>query len=602
MQPIRVLAPDVVDKIAAGEVLDRPANLVKELVENSLDAGASEIEIEFDQGGREVLVRDNGRGIPKASLALALQRHATSKISLSEDLFHLHSFGFRGEALASVAAVSRLALTSRTEGDAQAYRLDAEFGAIGNDVVKIAAPQGTELRVRELFANVPARLRFLKSEAAEHGQIKTTLKALALAHEEVGFRVRSRGELLFSWSKGAPFLERAKAVLGVTSLYEGVFEGADGVRVHVLVSSPQDTHQVNRNLWFFVQGRWVQDRSLTAAVMEAYRNLLMHGEYPTVIARVTMRPEDVDVNVHPTKAQVKFRDGQNVFRAVHKAVREVLEKAPWLGANQPSSCPSQHDKVAVEPTAMNLKFHAPEFERTQYSQKVFPLAEVREAVAAYSPAPTLKPAPGVTAIEPQPSSQPQFRWEDLSVIGQLHQTYIVAQSDESMFLVDQHAAHERVMFERLMASFCLGKMDVQNLLLPLVFDFTAEEVEVLHAHRESIEKMGLSLERMGPESVAVQAIPSLVGESSVAEALRKLAHELVQHSGSFALEKVVGDLFATMACHSVVRAGQTLSVEQMKSLLVQMDEFPLSCFCPHGRPVSIRRTIQDLEREFGRVL
>lgn len=585
---IHVLAPDVIDKIAAGEVLERPANLLKELIENSIDAGCDEVEIEFDAAGREVSVRDNGSGMAAADLALALQRHATSKIVAGEDLFRLNSFGFRGEALASIAAVSRLSLTSRRAEDESGQQLDCEFGRI-SETKPVAARPGTLVRVRELFGNVPARLRFLKSEAAEHAQIKTTLKALALAHENVGFRVRSKGELLFHWPKGRGFRERALEVLQAKSLYEGEFN-LDGIGARVLAGSPEHVQNVNRGLWFFVQGRWVQDRALGAAVMEGYRNLLMHGEYPIAVVRLTLAPEEVDVNVHPTKAQVKFRDPQAAFRVTVRAIRQVLEKAPWL-EHAPTAAPGPAGVLVPEPPP-NLSFAAPEFQRTQYSTKSFPLAEVREAVTSYTAGPSAEsPAPGTA-----------FRWSDLQIIGQLNHTYIVAQNSEAMYLVDQHAAHERVVFERLLASYRAGRMDVQNLLLPMVFDFSAEEVEALHAHREAAATLGLSIERMGPESLAVQAIPSLISEGAVSGALRRLAFELVQNAGSLAVEKAVGEIFASMACHSVIRAGQSQSVEEMRSLLAQMDDFPLSSFCPHGRPVFIRRGFAEIEREFGRIV
>lgn len=595
---IRVLSPDVVDRIAAGEVLDRPANLIKELVENSLDAGSDRIDVEFGEGGRSVCVRDNGRGIAEEDLLVSLQRHATSKIVESEDLFGLSSFGFRGEALASIAAVSDLTLTSRVRGGGQAYRVKSRFGK-AEPLAAVSAPEGTEVRVADLFENVPARLKFLKSEAAEHGQIKNTLKALALANENVTFSVRLKNELIYHWP-AEDFESRAKAVLGQEKLFHASAEH-HGVRVDAMFSSPQDTMNVNRNMWFFVQGRWIQDRSLSAAVMEAYRNLLMHGEYPTVAVRLSLNPEDVDVNVHPTKSAVKFRDSQSVFRAVRRTLRDVLEQAPWLGERGADRVPSFDFDSVPEASPLNvepqtLSFQSAEFQRTQYSTKQFPLAQVREVSTAYR-------EPAKAAVTDADSvSNHGFKWSQLHVIGQLNQTYIVAQDQSGMYLVDQHAAHERVVFERLMRSFRSKTIEVQTLLIPLVFDFSAEEVEVLVDHAERAESLGLTIERMGPESIAVQAIPMIVAESSVSEALRKLAHELVSHSGSEAFESAIGEIFASMACHSVIRAGQPQSPEQMKSLLVQMDEFPLSSFCPHGRPVFVRRSFSEIEREFGRIV
>lgn len=615
---IQILDPDVVSQIAAGEVLDRPANLVKELVENSLDAGASEIEVEYDNQGRGVVVRDNGSGISREDMPRALMAHATSKISRSEDLQNLTSFGFRGEALASIAAVSHLTLTARQKGDEQGHRLICEFGK-SESPSPVAARVGCEVRVRELFDNVPARLKFLRSEAAEHGQIKNVLKAMALAHPDVAWSVRAKGSLLYHWPAAKTWMDRAKLVLETDSLFLGESSRGD-IRVQVLVGSPQDAAQVNRNMWFFAQDRWIQDRSLTAAVMEGYRNLLMHGEYPSVVVMLHVPPEDIDVNVHPTKSQVKFRDPQSVFRAVSGAIREVLEKAPWLGAELSASASARIESPAPiyenpSPTE-NLRLEGREFDRTQYNQKTFPLAAVREAVSSYQPSlvPDLFPIQTTTAKvnAAKAMSNPTsvsggtqalpFKWEDLQVVGQINQTYIVSQSADALYLVDQHAAHERVVFERLMETFRQGQMEVQNLLLPLVIDMPEAEVEALLNFKSKLETMGVSIDRMGPESVAVQAIPTLAKDAAVVSSIRKLAEDLSASSGERAFERMIGDIFASMACHSVVRAGQPMSLTEMQSLLVQMDQYPLSSFCPHGRPVFVKRPFTEIEREFGRIV
>lgn len=610
---IQVLNPDVIDQIAAGEVLERPANLIKELVENSLDAGADEIEIEFNQGGREVLVTDNGCGMSESDLELSIARHATSKIRASDDLYTLKSFGFRGEALASLAAVSRLSITSREKGADQAHRLVSEFSQ-RQPMTAVAASVGTQVRVRELFGNVPARLSFLKSEAAENGQIRSVIKALALANENISFRVRSRGELVFHFPK-QDLKARALAVLQVKNLFAGE-ASADGMKVEVLLTSPNETFQTNRNLWLFAQGRWIQDRGMAAAVQEGYRNLLMHGEYPCVVARLTVPAEFIDVNVHPAKAQVKFIDSQKVFRLTRKAVRDVLEKAPWLSAEEKrlTQAPRTLSEMFGEAqgSTENLSFAAPEFSQTQYPEKVFPLAKVREALQRYS-APTTGEAVMLAQVSTAPVAEQgntpiggsvtksDFRWAQLQVIGQLHQTYIVAQSETQFYLIDQHAAHERVVFERLMETFRVKKLDVQTLLLPLAFDLDAAEVEALMAREEFLSQMGFAIERLGPETIAVQTLPALITESAVQQTITKLAHDLLNTNDDSALELKIGDIFATMSCHSVVRAGQTLSIEQMHELLQQMDEFALSSFCPHGRPVYIQRRFTEIEREFGRI-
>ncbi len=596
---IRILSETVVDQIAAGEVLERPAHLVKELIENSIDALATEIEVEFDQGGRFVRVQDNGAGIAKDELALALTRFATSKISNSDDLFNLSSYGFRGEALASISAVSKTTITSRTPQDEVAHRITSEFGSVG-PVAALAAPAGTGISVEKLFENVPARLKFLKSEAGENAQIRQVIKAIALARPDIQFRVRSKGELLYFWKACSDWKDRAEEVLEFKPLIRAEGE-ENGIQVRALIGSPDQTLRQNRGIWIFVQDRWIQDRALTVAILEAYRNLLMHGEYPHAVLSLHVPNDNVDVNVHPTKSQVKFVDSQPVFRAVVHTLRETLETAPWVPAERcaapfasdvASNADALQKRAAHPEEAPSMpRFRDPAFSTVQYQKKIFPLAEVKEAIATYS-------AP----VANESTASPQVFWGSLEIVGQAHLTYIVAQSQEEFYLIDQHAAHERIVFERLMAQWKSGRFDTQNLLLPLMLDLPAHEMEGMEKEFEQLQSFGLRLEKMGPETLAIGSIPSFVSESAVVNAIKELASEMSEHGGSFAWEKKAGDIFASMACHSVVRAGQTLSHEEMRNLLRQMDEFPLSSFCPHGRPVSVRWGFTELERKFGRIV
>jgi DNA mismatch repair protein MutL len=641
LRKIQLLPSHVVDQIAAGEVVERPAHLVKELVENALDAGASSIEVEYDQGGRRVRVTDNGKGIAADELPLALARHATSKIEVADDLWNLGTFGFRGEALASIAAVSRLSLVSRVSGSATATRVVSEFG-------KVLPPeptggnQGTTVHVEELFENLPARLKFLKSEAGENTQIKATLKALALANPGVEFRLRSKGKIESVWPVASCLLDRARQILDVTQLYENQLNYS-GFDAHVVFASPHDVVGNSRSIQIFVQDRWVQDRSLQAAVIEAYRGLLMHGEYPIVIVKLKAPREQVDVNIHPTKSQVKFRDSQMPFRAVNRALREALEKAPWLerhtvgnssangderdpltgasqvtrskgtplGRNVPlrTETESRGHRLSVadltrpyhaddvpqsEPIAMEAdfsrapvysvaRFEGAEFNTIQFKQKPEPVFEVNS--------------------DPRPLSiETSGAWSRLQVLGQANLTYIVAQDEGRLVLVDQHAAHERVAYERLMRSWLGGQIEVQPLLLPITMELEPDGVESLISVGPELEKLGVQIDQIGPQSVAVRSLPVAITETALVRALSDLAREIVERGGSFALEKRISDLCATMACHSVVRAGQALSLEQMRSLLTQMDEFPLSSFCPHGRPVSVDYPFARLERDFGRLV
>lgn len=606
---IRLLQSEVVDQIAAGEVVERPAHLVKELVENALDAKATSIEIEYDQGGRKVRVTDDGSGIPAGELALALARHATSKIAAADDLWNLHTFGFRGEALASIGAVSRLTLQSRTKNAKSAHRIVSDFGKL-SEVAPSGGNPGTTVIIEELFANVPARLKFMKSETGESAQIKAVLRALALANEKVEFRLKTKGRIDAVWPRAETFLERARQVLGFDRLFESHFEAPD-FSADVVFAPPDQVMGNSRSILVFVQKRWVQDRSLQAAVIDAYRGLLMHGEFPIAVVRLTAPPDEVDVNIHPTKSQIKFREPQVAFRTVNRALREALERAPWLERGQPRD-------AAIVSEAEPRKISLAELTRSYESSASGTTADVSPAVS-FASAPVHSvgrfEAPEFDAVvfqqrsfTTQAPTVPSITastgaWSRLQVIGQSNLTYIVAQDANGVVFVDQHAAHERVAYERLMRAWQSDEgVEVQTLLLPLTIDLEPDGAEALVAISERLENLGIVLDQMGPQSVALRAKPALISDRAIVKALTELAHEINERGGSFVFEKKIGDICATMACHSVVRAGQALSIEQMRSLLAQMDEFPLSGFCPHGRPVSVEYPFNQLERDFGRIV
>ena len=624
---IQILSADVVDQIAAGEVVERPAHLVKELVENSLDANSTQVQIEIADGGRYVKITDNGDGITKEDLPKALARFATSKISKTQDLWALASFGFRGEALASISSVSHLTLQSRKKDAETGYRLIAEFSKLG-PVDPVGGPQGTTIIVDRLFDNVPARLKFLKSDAAESAAIKNAVKALALAHPGVEFRLQEQGRLIFYWPACASKKARVEQILEVSPMYEGTAQ-REYVKAHVIFADPHHVAKTSKNIWMFAQNRWVQDRSLQAAVMEAYRNLLMHGEFPIAAVWVETDPEMIDVNIHPTKSQVKFQNPSLAFRAVAGALREALERAPWIQMplSKPAEGLAMGGLVAPEAPAENLRFSDQQLDRAQYAKKDFPLPNYADlAIAAQSRQNLMvglaageMASVGSSMAEPGSgrdfnfsmparkengleTSAPLGYWGRLEVLGQAHQTYIICQSADKMVFVDQHAAHERVAFEKLMSSWKGGKIDVQEFLFPLAVDLSPEKVEALLLQSADFERLGVSIEALGPSTVGVKAAPLLLKESVFARVLDQVATEVLEQGGSYSFEKVVGDLCATMACHSVVRAGQTLSLEQMRSLLHEMDQFPLSSFCPHGRPVSVEYPFVKLEKEFGRIV
>jgi DNA mismatch repair protein MutL len=613
---ILVLENHVIDQIAAGEVVDRPAHMIKELCENSLDAGATEITVEFKNGGRDVLIRDNGRGIEREDLPLALARHATSKIASSDDLWQINTYGFRGEALASIGAVSRVTITSRPREAPQAFEIECRFGEV-SQVHEAGGDFGTTIQVNDLFQNVPARLKFLKTETGESSAIKTQLKALALANPYIQLRVLLDNELLYFWpatttdvlDPSAEALKlRVQQVLDQAEMYSGE-ETLEQYRARVIVSSPNSTAGTARQIWIFVRGRYVQDRGVQAAVTEAYRHLLMHGEYPIAVVHLDCDPEDLDVNVSPTKSQVKFREPGQAFRVVQRAVRGVLEKAPWLESMlkvtsspvstysqpEPSSSGSYRLEDFVRQPILSAKestnlqsspapeipesfrFSTPDLERTQFKAKVFESTSVASTASG-------------------------ARWSKLEVLGQAHLTYIVTQKEDAILFIDQHAAHERVMFERLQQSFQSGAGEVQSFLFPHVVKLSEEAVPEVMKISADLYKMGLSIDQLGPNEIAVQSAPAIVKPEALGPLFEKLGADLIDKSGSFAVEKKIGDWLSTMACHSAVRAGQALSLPEMKSLLEQMDEFPLSSFCPHGRPVFVEYPIRKLEKDFGRIV
>ena len=689
---IEVLGSEVINQIAAGEVVERPSHLVKELVENSLDSGATQIEVEIAFGGRQVKIQDNGCGIAHGDLPLALARHATSKIRGFSDLWSLSSYGFRGEALASIAAVSRVKLVSRAEGQEEAYQLESEFGKFEDPLV-VGGEQGTTIVIQDLFENVPARLKFLKSDAAESTQIKNVLRAMAMAYPYVAFRVRHNGKLLFYWPACKNRQSRVQQVLEQESMYIG--RGTSGrVRAEAVISSPNNTVGTRRQIWMFAQNRWVQNSGMQAAVMDAYRNLLMHGEYPIVALWVDCDPDEIDVNIHPTKSMVRFRQASDSFKSVLRAVRGCLEKAPWVNDLLPQEHLSKGVKTTSPPVfkevpmrQTKLPDQGEEFLRTQFAQKSFDfgsgaggetkgsidssmesppsMSVVKEPSQPYSldrvssysnnkfngGSPHILPEGSSLELFEAPESSSQSlpekvsessverslpkgeelairsvnkekievsqevvdtsgdqlnsestHWSRLQVLGQTNLTYIVTQSDHSILFIDQHAAHERVAFERLMRSWINKKFEVQPFLIPEVIRLSEDSIEAILRIKNELSEMGLSIDQMGAEEIRVNSSPSIIKAGALRPVFEKLASDLINKGGSFALEKYVGDLFASMACHSVIRAGQALSHKEMESLLVQMDEFPLSSFCPHGRPVYVEYRFSKLEKDFGRIL
>lgn len=575
IQSINKLPQDVVNQISAGEVVEKPAHLVKELVENSIDAECTYVHIEVAAGGRFLRVMDDGKGIGHVDLELALTRHATSKIKQTDDLWKLSTYGFRGEALASAAAVSQLTLISKNK------QIQSDFGVF-SEIISANRNAGTEIKVESLFENIPARLKFLKSDAAEFAQIKNVVKAMALAYPQIEFKLINAGKLEYLFTRKENHIDRICEVLENPKMFENT-SAREGYITKAFFSSPHDVAKTSKNIWIFAQGRWIQDRGLQAAVMEAHRSLLMHGEYPICAVFLNCDPENIDVNIHPTKSQVKFQDASLAFRSVQAALRDGLEKAPWI------------EKTTTPQTTFTPSFKQTETKSYSFEDRTFTQTVQKKKTFDIASLSTLQTQPEILVEKTY--------WSQFDVIGQVNQTYIVCQKDEKMILVDQHAAHERVAYEKLMNRWKNPEtpMQAQDFLFPLAIDLSAEKIEALMTVQSEMKKMAIDYEMMGPHVLGLKSSPTFIKESVYPFIFEKMSQELIEYGGSHRLEKIVGDIFATMACHSVVRAGQALSLEEMKQLLVDMDQFPLSSFCPHGRPVSVEFSFHEIERKFGRI-
>ncbi len=623
MLNIKKLDSSVVDQIAAGEVIERPAQLVKELIENSLDAQATSIEVQFADGGLYVSVKDNGHGISTEELTLALSRHATSKITNAKDLFSVHTYGFRGEALASISSVSDLTLLSRYKNSGQAYRVKSQFGKTLK-VEAVGGTVGTTITVNDLFKNVPARLRFLKSENVEAQAIKNVITAQALSHPQVSFRVIHKNKLLFFWSACSSYMKRAEMILSAP-LHDHTYKN-DSWSVRVILSPPNKTVSSSKKIWFFVNGRSVQNKILYGAIMSAHRNLLMHGEYPVCALYLSCPYTEVDANVHPTKNQVKFISESRVFQTVQKGVRELLEQAPWLKdlstplerpvvkksvfhkkKSQSSALSSLKKQISF--SLLQRKAHAGyplegDSDSKTMDKESFHPKEIEIESHLKSPIQEDKSSSEVHQVSKtqdsfvQETSQKIF--SSLKVLSQAHRTYIITQSSKSIVLVDQHAAHERILFEKLLASLKDDQVDTQKHLIPLKIELDDAELEVVQKMKKQFESLGIQI-KIQDSFCEIWTSPSWIKEEAIQKAIQQLTHDNIHSGASFTIEKVVSNICASLACHSAIRAGKTLSILEMENLLEQMDQFTFSSFCPHGRPVFVEYSLNRIEKEFGRI-
>ena len=579
---IRLLPPEVAGKIAAGEVVERPASVVKELVENSLDAGATDIHVEIREGGRRLIrVADNGAGIPADEVELAFARHATSKLTDVDDLNHIATLGFRGEALASIAAVSQVTVLTRPRGQSVGRYLRVEGGHVVRQEGR-GCPAGTVVAVENLFQNVPARLKFLRQPQTESGHIHDVINHYALAFPDIRFRLTTDDRLSFQSSGNGQLHDVLLAIYGIEVAEKMLPIQTDAeadtrqpLSVQGYVSSPS-LHRANRrHISLFVNRRWIQDRSLTHAVAQAYHTLLPVGRHPLAVILIELDPSEVDVNVHPTKREVKFRDGRRLFSAVQRAVRGTLLAA------------------APVPTAMHAPrtWATPDWERRQSLVRagLDEAATTQMAMDLYRP-----PEAGNEPLPVGPVRLPLLR-----VVGQVGQTYIVAEGPQGMYLIDQHAAHERILYEKMMAEQVKGEVASQTLLEPLMLDLDPLLAGVLAEHLEALNKLGFQIEAFGGTSYLLRAVPAILAVPDVRAALIDIL-EMLRQGDDLLAAQAEERLVATVCKRAAIKGGQTLSPEEMQTLVRQLEQCESPRTCPHGRPTVVHFTVEQLEKEFGR--
>jgi DNA mismatch repair protein MutL len=601
--PIRRLPPETVNRIAAGEVVERPASAVKELVENAIDAGASRIEIQVEQGGlARILVVDDGAGLGREELALAVERHATSKLQPDSsgewDLLHIATLGFRGEALPSIGSVARLTLTGRARGAVEAWAIAVEGGLVGAaHPAAFAGDHGLRAEVRDLFYATPARLKFMKSERSESLAIAEEVKRQAMAHEAVAFTLDVDGRRVLRLPAEHPGaqgrLKRLAAVLGREFEENALLleHEREGVRLAGYAGLPTYSRGNAAHQHLFVNGRPVRDRLLQGAVRAAYADFLARDRHPAAALFVELDPREVDVNVHPAKAEVRFRDPGLVRGLIVGGLRHALAGAGHRASTTVAAAALGGFRPG--PTAPGYPWRTP---GPTFRPGAPATAWAGEAPAASSlpgmaePTARYEPAPGE-----EPSEQPLG-----AARAQLHETYIVAQTGDGIVIVDQHAAHERLVYERMKVELEGGKVARQALLMPEVVSLDPAEAERVAERAAELAELGLVLEAFGPGAVLVRETPALLGDCDVQGLVRDIADDLAEAGAPLALKERMGEICGTMACHGSVRAGRRLTAGEMNALLRQMEATPHSGQCNHGRPTYVELKLADIERLFGR--
>lgn len=630
MKRINLLSPRLANQIAAGEVVERPASVVKELLENSLDAGATQLDIDVEQGGvRRIKIRDNGAGIVKDDLPLALSRHATSKIITLDDLEAVQTLGFRGEALASISSVSRMHLTSQAEGELEAWRVEAEGKDMAAAVRPASHPQGTTIDVRDLFFNTPARRKFLRTEKTEFSHLEEVVKRLALSRYETGFRLSHNGKQVYDLRPVTDQLHaehRLATLLGKKFIENSLTLDVEaaGLRLWGWIGLPTFSRSQADLQYFFVNGRVVKDKLVAHAVRQAYRDVLYNGRHPTFVLYLELDPSTVDVNVHPTKHEVRFRDGRLVhdflFSRIHKAIADVRpesESAPTGMVNDSSPDLSMTEQSAL-PLA-NRPSPAMDWMRSQPSSvgagEVRSQLEGMSRLSGYaqnfaSQNEQVDPNTGEIREVFSPVSQLDSKVESKEeyqavpplgfAVAQIHGVYILSESEQGLILVDMHAAHERIVYERMKNAFYQKNITSQPLLVPIAMSVAQSEADLVEERGDVFLQFGFRVERSGLENIVIREVPVILIQGDIEELIRDVISDLSTNGVSDLMESRANELMASMACHGAVRANRKLTIAEMNSLLRDMEVTERSGQCNHGRPTWAHLSMSDLDKLFLR--
>tara|TARA_Y100000782_G_C10189464_1_gene269744 strand:- start:24475 stop:26316 length:1842 start_codon:yes stop_codon:yes gene_type:complete len=609
------------NQIAAGEVVERPASVIKEILENSLDAGANKIDVEVEQGGVKLMrIRDNGSGIDKDDLSLALSRHATSKIRALEDLEAVGSLGFRGEALASISSVSRLSLTSRQRDQDNAWQVQTEGRDMDAILEPAAHPEGTTVEVKDLFFNTPARRKFLKTEKTEFRHLDEVVKRLALSRFDVAFQLRHNAKVIHQLRQADSELEQERRVASIcgsafidNALKVDVAAEASGLRMWGWVGLPTFSRSQADLQYFFVNGRMIKDKVVTHAVRQAYSDVLYHGRFPAYVLYLELDPALVDVNVHPTKHEVRFRESRLVhdflFRSLHRLIADMRPQDQITAGDEPTTVetmgsalqpPMSSPAQTFEQSRMPLRQSSgasPSYSggySQPYSSNNPPVNQVAEQISGYA---ALHPSEESSALPAESSEHcPPMGY----AIAQLHGVYILAENEQGLIVVDMHAAHERIVYERMKQSFEEDVVRSQPLLVPLSLAVSEREADCSEEHASTFKRLGFELARMGEETLVVRQVPVSLAKGNVEQLIRDVLADMLVYGESKRIEQHINELLGTMACHGAVRANRQLTLPEMNALLRDMESTERSGQCNHGRPTWSQMTMTDLDKLFMR--